>query len=90
MRNWPPLWVWTAGTESKHAEGEVGTLKSVMLVGTEPINKCYLIIEYDGEQYIGCLLFGDSSFCRRIYGVLENHCGASLQRIGGIDVNYTI
>jgi hypothetical protein len=89
-RNWPPLWVWTAGTQDKQAEGEVGTLKSVMLVGTEPINKCYLIIEHDGEQYVGRLLFGDSSFCRRIYGVLEGHCGASLQHIGGIDVNYTV
>ena len=49
-----------------------------------------MTIEHDGEQYVGCLLFGDSSFCRRIYGVLEGHCGASLQHIGGIDVNYAV
>jgi hypothetical protein len=89
-RNWPPLWVWTGGTQNKQAEGEVGTLKSVMLVGTEPINKCYLIIEHDGEQYVGCLLFGDSSFCRQVYRMLDDHCGASLQHIGGIDVNYSV
>jgi len=87
VRNWPPLWVWTAGKENKQPEGEVGILKNVMLVGTEPMNKCYLIIEHDGEQYIGRLLFGDSSFCRMVYRVLDDHCGASLQQIGGIDVS---
>jgi hypothetical protein len=90
IRNWPPLWIWTGGTQNKQAEGEVGILKSVVLVGTEPFNKCYLIIEHDGEQYVGCLLFGNSSFCRQVYRVLDDNCGVSLQRIGGIDVNYSV
>jgi hypothetical protein len=90
IRNWPPLWIWTGGTQNKQAEGEVGILKSVVLVGTEPFNKCYLIIEHDGEQYVGCLLFGNSSFCRQVYRVLDENCGVSLQHIGGIDVNYSV
>jgi|APPan5920702752_1055751.scaffolds.fasta_scaffold29955_2 hypothetical protein len=90
IRNWPPLWIWTGGTQNKQAEGEVGILKSVVLVGTEPFNKCYLIIEHDGEQYVGCLLFGNSSFCRQVYRVLDDNCGVSLQHIGGIDVNYSV
>jgi hypothetical protein len=36
------------------------------------------------------LLFGDSSFCRQVYRMLDDHCGASLQHIGGIDVNYSV
>jgi len=90
IRNWPPLWIWTGGTQNKQAEGEVGILKSVVLVGTEPFNKCYLIIEHDGEQYVGCLLFGNSSFCRQVYRVLDDNCGVSLQHIGGIEVNYSV
>ena len=90
IRNWPPLWIWTGGTQNKQAQGEVGILKSVVLVGTEPFNKCYLIIEHDGEQYVGCLLFGNSSFCRQVYRVLDDNCGVSLQHIGGIDVNYSV
>ena len=88
--NWPPVWVWTAGKENKQPEGEVGILKNVLLASVKPSSKCYLIIEHDGESYIGCLLFGDSSFCHLVYRLLENYCGASLQHIGGIEVNYPV
>ena len=88
--NWPPAWVWTGGKQNKLHQGEIGILKNVMLAAVEPINKCYLIIEHDGESYIGCLSFADSSFCHRVYRLLERHCGASLKHIGGIDVHYPV
>ena len=42
IRNWPRLWIWTGGTQNKQAEGEVGILKSVVLVGTEQIGRAHV------------------------------------------------
>jgi len=64
-------------------------IKEVRLSEVEPSDRCFLIIEYAEAAYMGCLLFDDRSFCRTISELLMNHCGYSIQDIGGLDVGQT-
>ena len=86
--NWPPIWVWIGGEENKHPNGEVGCLQRVNL-STVPA-RIFLVTEYDGAEYIGCLLFDDRVFCLQISHLLEDHRGYPLQYIGGLDVSHTL
>jgi hypothetical protein len=70
------------------ARGEVGVLKDAMLSSIEPYEKCFLIMEHEGRQYIGTLMFGDSSFCRAIHTLLIEHRGKTIREIGEIDLSY--
>ena len=89
LPNWPPIWLWRCGAEDKHPEGEVGNLKSVLLSGFEGFSRCYLIIDYEGAEYVGRLLFDDGPFCSEVYKLLRDHRGHSIQEIGGLEVSHT-
>jgi hypothetical protein len=89
MPNWPPVWTWIGGEENKQPRGEIGILKEVRLAKVEPSNRFFLIIEYDEASYIGSLSFDDPSFCRQISKLLIDHCGYSIQDVGGLDVGQT-
>jgi hypothetical protein len=89
MRNWPPAWLWRDGSEDTRPNGEVGLLKNVILSDIDPPTRCFLVMQHMGSEYIGCLSFGDSTFCREIARVLRDHCGNSIHEIGDIDINYT-
>ena len=57
--NWPP--VWNNFTGSHLTEGvrrEVGVLKEIRFNGVVP-NQCFLLIEHEGEFYMGALIFSD-------------------------------
>jgi hypothetical protein len=41
-----------------------------------------------GAEYIGCLSFGNSAFCREVYIILSDHCGNTIREIGDIDISY--
>ncbi len=88
--SWPPLWVWRGGKKYTHAVGDVGVLKHVMLSNSDPCDRCLLIMEHDGQEYMGNLLFDDSAFCREIYEMLVKHCGRPIQEIGEIDLSYPV
>jgi hypothetical protein len=79
VSNWPPVWV---GTNRRHesVKGEVGVLKDVVPSKTEGANRFFLVIEDEGLQYVGCLLFEDLFFSRQIYKLLYTHRGASIER----------
>ena len=64
-------------------------IKEMKLSKVKPSDRCFLIIEYAEAAYMGCLLFDDRSFCRTISELLMNHCGYSIQDIGGLDVGQT-
>lgn len=85
--NWPPSWVWIGGEENKHPKGEMGCLQRVNLSMAPP--RCYLVMEYDGAEYMGCLLFDDRVFSLQIYYLLEAHRGYPIQHIGGLDLSHT-
>ena len=88
VSSWPPKWLWGGAGRYVLARGEVGVLKDAMLYSIEPYEKCFLIMEHEGRQYIGTLMLGDSSFCREIHTLLIEHRGKTIREIGEIDLSY--
>ena len=66
-------------------KGEVGVLRYVRSTD-EPSKKCFLVIDYDGQYYVGSLLFDDSAICSKICALLQLHLGRSIKDIGDLDV----
>jgi hypothetical protein len=88
IRNWPPIWAHTSGLRDKKRDGEIGILSEVILSQVDPYSRCYLLVEFEGESYMGTLKFEDATFCRQIYGVLQHCAGKSIRRIGGSYVGH--
>lgn len=84
--NWPPVWMWIDGDVNKNPTGEVGTLVEVQ-VSQRQANRCFLVIEYEDSQYMGCLHFDDPSFRRRVCDLLSTYCGHNMHEIGSIDLS---
>jgi hypothetical protein len=89
VRNWPPVWTWMRGEKDKHPKGEV-VLKEVVPSQVKPEDRCFLIIAYQGSEYLGCLLFDNRSFCKHITGVLQFCCNRRIREIGNLDLTYTL
>jgi hypothetical protein len=66
MRNWPPAWLWRGGSDDTSPTGEVGLLKHVILSDIAPPTRRFLVMQHMGAEYIGCLSFENSAFCREI------------------------
>ena len=83
-RSWPPNWLYCGGFDNTHPQGEVGILKNVFVSSVKPSNRCFLIMEHAGAEYIGDLLVSDDAFCTQIYEMLLGYCGKTIQEIGDI------
>ena len=90
LRSWPPAWLWTAGYGTTYPMGEVGILKAVLRSHTETHDRCFLVMEHCGAEYVGALLLNDPSFCREIFEVLLRNIGKTIPEIGDIDLTYTL
>ena len=88
-RSWPPNWLYCRGFDDTHPRGEVGILKNVFVSSVKPSNRCFLVMEHAGAEYIGDLLVSDDAFCTQIYEMLLGHCGKTIQEIGDIDLIVT-
>ena len=89
---WPPAWTQSdAGyrTQTKTLRGEIGILKHVLTHDAMP-NKCFLVIEHEGERWMGCLLISDRMFCDQICDLLKTHLGRSIKEIGDLDLIFTL
>jgi hypothetical protein len=40
--------------------------------------RCFLLIEYEREYYLGCLMFDDATFCKQIHDLLQSYTGPTL------------
>ena len=87
--NWPPQWTNTRKDMDDRPRGEIGDLKQVLMNDLFD-NKCFLVIEYEGQKYMGCLTFDDPGFCRRIHSVLNLMIGRSLKDVGDLDLAHTL
>ena len=87
VRNWPPTWLWRGGSEDTRPNGEIGFLKEVILSDIDPPTRCFLVMQHMGAEYIGCLSFGNSAFCREISRVLSEYCGNLIHEIGDMDIS---
>jgi len=90
IANWPPVWIWRMGkgVGKKTIRGEVGVLKDAYLSILYPRWRIYLIIEHENEEYMGCLIFTDSTFCGQIYQVLDACRGYRMAAIGDLDIDH--
>jgi hypothetical protein len=88
--SWPPTWLWRGGNETTHPKGEVGILKDVIPSTIEPYDRCFLVTEHRGAEYIGALLLSDTAFCREIFGVLVQNRGKPIQEIGSVNLRHTV
>jgi hypothetical protein len=86
--SWPPAWTWIGGAENKQPRAEIGILKAVTLTQITPADRCYLYIEHEGSEYIGCLLIGDPAFCSQIVKLLQDYCNRPIAEIGSLDLSY--
>ena len=90
VRNWPPVWTLAARNGSVLTlMGEVGVLKYVHS-NSLMSNKCFLVIDFQDEAYIGSLIFKDHSFCDQISHLLRDHIGRSIKDIGDLDLSSTL
>lgn len=88
--NWPPVWVRKGDDANETLRGEIGTLKEVRASILKPYQRCFLIMEHGGAEYVGCLLFRDGATCKQVYELLLRHHGRPIEEIGGIDVTRLI
>jgi hypothetical protein len=63
--NWPPVWTQTRSDGVKKLRGELGVLIYVHAACDDP-HKCYLVTEYENENYLGTLPFDDTAFCSEL------------------------
>jgi hypothetical protein len=89
VRNWPPVWTRVRKARTKTVRGEIGVL-SYVFANNRISNKCYLVIDYERESYIGCLIFNDLAMCTQIAHFLQNHIGRAIKEVGDLDVSYTL
>lgn len=93
VRNWPPTWTKTGGSPDLAREtlhGEIGTLDQVLLSRVDPYTRCYLMIEFNNELYMGTLLFEDAAFCRQFCEFLQHYVGKSIREIGSLSVSHML
>jgi hypothetical protein len=81
---WPPIWDKCKDT-AKTVTGEVGVLKFVH-AQAEVSSKCYIVMDCEGEKYVGELVFHDRTSCQRIAFLLRSSIGRSIKETGDIDI----
>lgn len=86
VSNWPPAWTWSGGIFRGKPTGEIGVLTEIIPSTIRP-NQMFLLVEHNGGEYIGCLMFRDLAACRQIFGILQAHRGDSMEYIGGLDLS---
>ena len=88
--NWPPTWVHVSGSRQKNVVGEIGTLRNAAMSHVVPQTTCYLSMEFEGECYMGALLFDDAAFCWEIFVLLRQQIGRPIKEIGDFDVSFSL
>ena len=71
--------------EEKHPKGELGTLRAVFPKRGQA-KRCFLLSRYEESFYLGCLLFDDEVFCRKITQLLQGCRNRSITEIGSLDL----
>ena len=87
--NWPPVWTPRSTGGQDSIKGEIGILKRVDR-DVKTVNRCFLLIEHNDQNYIGTLLFSDGMFCWLMSVLLKKHIGLSIKEIGNLDLSYTL
>ena len=92
LPSWPPIWT-PANPKShlKSLRGEIGRLEYVLQNKRfKGSNRCFLIIEHEGQPYVGCLFVNDDVFCAQLIAVLQDHAGFTIKEIGDLDLSFML
>jgi hypothetical protein len=89
LKNWPPTWSRARSNVVKTVRGEVGVLAYVHS-NPKVSGKCYLVMDYDGETYVGTLIFENHAFCKQVGNLLNLHLKRSIKDIGDLDLSSTL
>ncbi|HKY08039.1 MAG TPA: hypothetical protein VJQ55_07355 [Candidatus Binatia bacterium] len=89
VRNWPPVWTRDRGQGLKTVRGEVGKL-AFIYSNPAVSTRCYLVIDYNGENYVGTLIFDDRAFCKQVTDLLRRYLGKTIQEVGAIELDHTL
>ena len=65
--------------------GEVGVLQYVHS-NPQVSGKCYLVMEYEGETYVGSLTFESHAFCRKVSDLINQHLKKPIKDIGDLEL----
>jgi hypothetical protein len=87
-KNWPPIWTCARGEVIKTVSGEVGVL-SYVHSNAKLSSRCYLVIDYEGETYVGTLLFDNHGFCEQVTNFLRLQVNRPIRDIGDLDLSHT-
>src|SRR5215467_903953 len=87
VSSWPPTWVGWNSKQLDQSKAETAVLKDVTLSTTAL--RCYVMIEHEGDEYLGALLFEDHNSCLRIYHLLLSHRGEVIRKVSEIDVPHS-
>jgi hypothetical protein len=85
-RSWPPVWT---GLRRIIQRSEIGVLMQVIRHDETP-DRCFLLIRYEKELYMGCLMVDDISFSKQISRLLQSYIGYPVEEIGAIDLSHTL
>jgi hypothetical protein len=82
---WPPAWISRQETRGSSPQGEVGELREVRRYQDKP-GRIFLIMDYEGAEYTGCLLMEYHFACDAMVGLLQRCYGMSMNAIGSLDL----
>jgi hypothetical protein len=88
--SWPPAWIGTRTVPPRRVQGEVGILKDLIFDDENLPRRLFLVIEFEKERFMGCLLVAEATFCKQLREVLRQCIGQPIKEIGDFDVSFTL
>ena len=85
FHRWPPTWMEYKGPSESTPKGELGVLRKVHCY-TYNHRVTFLTIEFEGCEYIGCLVMEFDFLGKYMETLLEDCLGMSIESIGSLEV----
>ena len=82
---WPPVWIDEHASELSSPK-EVGVLREVRYDLDNPC-RIFVTMEYEGVQYIGCILMQNEFFGEYMAGLLKKFTGMTIDSIGSLEIS---
>jgi hypothetical protein len=74
-RSWPPVWT---GAKRVIEQSEIGTLMQVTR-RDDTQNRCFLLMKYQNEFHMGCLMVDNHSFAKQVFRLLQSYIRYSIR-----------
>jgi hypothetical protein len=84
VKIWPPVWR-QPKSDGKTVTGEVGVLFYVHY-NPPTSGTCYLVIDHEGETYVGTLTIENQAFCMELTTLLRSNLRRPIRYIGDLSL----